>query len=699
MAQNISYNGNTVPINGVFNTAFGIQALFSNTTGRHNFATGYNALFANTIGDNNTAIGSWTLDHNTTGIVNVGIGPGALSGNTTGSFNIGIGTSTVAFNVNGDANTGVGSGALLYTTGSYNSGFGENTLTNNISGSYNTAIGSKANVINGTVLTNATAIGYNAIVNASNTIQLGNRNVTKVYAGTGVNATVIAGGLQITGGTLAFGNVLTSDINGVATWQPPTGGGTVGWGLTGNAGTVDGTNFIGTTDNVPFNIRVNNRQAGKIDAFSYGSTFYGYGAGINNLNSSLGNGGEYNTGIGAESLLSNTTGTYNTAIGALSLKNNLDGAFNTAIGTASLFSNINGNGNIGLGHASLNSNKSGIENIGIGFTALALNINGNRNIAIGTDALINTLTDGNIGIGFEALDLNSLGRLNTSLGFRSNVSNQSFVDATAIGAYAIVNASNKIRLGDVNVSVVETQTAYSPSDGRFKNNINDKEVKGLEFINLLRPVVYNFDTRKFEEFLTQNMPDSTRHKYLDRNFEQSTAIRQSGFIAQEVEAAAKQTGYNFNGVHVPETKDDNYSLAYAQFTVPLVKAVQELSKQNDDLKKEMAELRSMLTALKSNTIEGSIKITEATTEAKLYQNAPNPFSKTTTIRYSLPSTAKRAAISITTIAGIKVKTFELNSKNGEALNINGGELSAGTYIYTLVVDDVLVDSKKMVLTK
>jgi trimeric autotransporter adhesin len=144
---------------------------------------------------------------------------------------------------------------------------------------------------------------------------------------------------------------------------------------------------------------------------------------------------------------------------------------------------------------------------------------------------------------------------------------------------------------------------------------------------------------------------------------------------------------------------DNYSLAYAQFTVPLVKAVQELSKQNDELKKEMAELRSMLTALKSNTIEGSIKITEATTEAKLYQNAPNPFSKTTTIRYSIPATAKRAAIYITNLDGIKIKTFALNSKNGEALNINGGELSAGIYIYTLVVDDVMVDSKKMILTK
>ncbi|NSW46415.1 MAG: hypothetical protein HPY79_11435, partial [Bacteroidales bacterium] len=36
------------------------------------------------------------------------------------------------------------------------------------------------------------------------------------------------------------------------------------WMLLGNSGTVDGTNFIGTIDNVPINLRVNNNKAGRI---------------------------------------------------------------------------------------------------------------------------------------------------------------------------------------------------------------------------------------------------------------------------------------------------------------------------------------------------------------------------------------------------------------------------------------------------
>ena len=51
-------------------------------------------------------------------------------------------------------------------------------------------------------------------------------------------------------------------------------------------------------------------------------------------------------------------------------------------------------------------------------------------------------------------------------------------------------------------------------------------------------------------------------------------IIQSGFIAQEVEQAAKELGYDFSGVDAPKNDKDFYGLRYAEFTVPLVKAVQ-----------------------------------------------------------------------------------------------------------------------------
>jgi hypothetical protein len=71
---------------------------------------------------------------------------------------------------------------------------------NNISGYENTTIGFFSDVASG-ALTNATAIGNGAIVNASNTMQFGNSSVIKIFAGTGTNATLVTGGLQVTGST------------------------------------------------------------------------------------------------------------------------------------------------------------------------------------------------------------------------------------------------------------------------------------------------------------------------------------------------------------------------------------------------------------------------------------------------------------------------------------------------------------------
>src|SRR4030095_5108678 len=57
----------------------------------------------------------------------------------------------------------------------------------------------------------------------------------------------------------------------------------------------------------------------------------------------------------------------------------------------------------------------------------------------------------------------------------------------------------------------------------------------------------------------------------------------SGFVAQDVEKSAKEIGYDFSGVDAAKNDKDLYGLRYAEFVVPLVKAVQELNTQNNEL--------------------------------------------------------------------------------------------------------------------
>ena len=115
------------------------------------------------------------------------------------------------------------------------------------------------------------------------------------------------------------------------------------------------------------------------------------------------------------------------------------------------------------------------------------------NTVVGLNAAGNLTTGtNNTAIGNKAMESNITGGGNTIIGSLANTGGNNLSNATAIGYDAIVSASNKVRIGNTNVTVIEGQVPFSsPSDGRFKTNVSE-EVKGVAFIMKLRPVVYNF---------------------------------------------------------------------------------------------------------------------------------------------------------------------------------------------------------------
>jgi len=334
------------------------------------------------------------------------------------------------------------------------------------------------------------------------------------------------------------------------------------------------------------------------------NTAYGKQALYNNSTASQ------NTAFGADALFTNTTGAFNTAVGyqALqlnsgtnnntaigwkALQSNSTGAHNTAIGCQALQSNVSGNFNTASGLGALALNTSGFWNTADGVQTLYNNLAGGKNTASGMNALYNNNANNNTAVGEEALYTNTSGTNNTALGYYSFYTGATFNNSTALGANAVITASNKVRIGDATVTVIEGQVAYTfPSDGRFKYNVKE-EVKGLDFILKLRPVIYNFDTKKFDEFLMKGATEKPKTK----DYSISSSIVHTGFIAQEVEKAAQDCGFVFDGVNVPKDENGNYGIAYSQFTVPLVKAVQELNEKNLTLEKRVAELELMVKKL------------------------------------------------------------------------------------------------------
>ena len=84
--------------------------------------------------------------------------------------------------------------------------------------------------------------------------------------------------------------------------------------------------------------------------------------------------------------------------------------------------------------------------------------------------------------------------------------------------------------------------------------------------------------------------------------------------------------------------------------------------------------------------------------AYLKQNAPNPFTQNSSIQYYLPESARNAQLIVYAMDGRQVKSFALNNGVNQ-VTINAGTLSAGQYMYSLVVDGKKVDTKNMVITK
>lgn len=324
--------------------------------------------------------------------------------------------------------------------------------------------------------------------------------------------------------------------------------------------------------------------------------------------------GDYNTASGVYALYSNTTGDYNTATGHYALFSNGSGYQNTAGGWGALFANTNGIYNTAEGYSALHDNTTGIANTALGYAALYRNVNGSDNVAIGRAALDNSISNsGNTAVGAYALrnttgaDENTAlgyyagygfnnGYYNTFIGSHARANADGYYNSIAIGTSATVTAPVQVRIGASFITSIGGYQGWTTlSDGRYKLDVQEN-VKGLPFIMKLRPVTYHMDVPSISEKLNEGRGRKADEHTL-RLIADKKKILCSGFIAQEVEQAALETGYDFSGVDKPKNENDFYGLRYAEFTVPLVKAVQEQQSLILQLQAEINALRRSIREL------------------------------------------------------------------------------------------------------
>lgn len=560
--------GASIQPDDVTNTFIGLQTGSESVGGSFNTAVGGNTFYYNQSGSDNTVIGVNTLANNTQGNRNIAVGNYAMIDNYQGNDNISIGYKALSYNEYGSGNIAIG----------------KHAIRNNTAGNFNIAIGEGSMAAHGNSNTNI-AIGRAALehTSRSNTIAIGDSALNQ--NGKDLPLT----GLSATSNTAIGSKSLQYNWTG---WEnTAVGFEALKYNIEGGQNVAIGAKSL-----------TNNLNA-------WNNTAIGWNALHNNTE------GASNVAIGAYALSKNTKGSYNIGIGE-ALVSNTTGHSNLGIGFGALIQNTIGEKNLALGSYAMNDNTSGNSNYAIGWFALQQNSTGDQNVGIGENVLLNN-TNGtcNVGIGNWALFINSSGSFNTALGYGSgssspldygctalgaesnyNITSDSLYNATAIGFSATGTTSNSVTIGNYEVTSIGGQVDWtSLSDGRFKHEILEN-VPGLDFIRKLRPVTYRWDVEKLRQFRT---PPGKITTASPTSVSEIGEIRFTGFVAQEVEQAASETGFDFSGVDKPANEHDPYGLRYAEFTVPLVKAVQEQQQMIDELKTVTQSLLEQVATLRA----------------------------------------------------------------------------------------------------
>lgn len=232
---------------------------------------------------------------------------------------------------------------------------------------------------------------------------------------------------------------------------------------------------------------------------------------------------------------------------------------------------------------------------------------------------------------------------------------------------------------------------YKLSDSRFKENIIKLEHNDLSGLKQLSAVSYQL--KKEKEYR-----GTTSQKLITK---QNNTRTHFGFLAQEVKE-----------VYPELVRTDSAGYMYVNYMgmIPLiVNALNEIQAKVDSQETVIAELQKELAALRDGTpIGGALRKSERRNTAvesesaivpALYQNNPNPFSATTVIRFALPYETQQADLYIYNLQGEQIRRMEIADRGEGKVTLQGSELSAGMYIYSLVADGKEIDSKRMILTK
>ena len=234
---------------------------------------------------------------------------------------------------------------------------------------------------------------------------------------------------------------------------------------------------------------------------------------------------------------------------------------------------------------------------------------------------------------------------------------------------------------------------FIPSDSRLSENVVSLNERGegtntLDNLLSMNVIEFNMKSRILEEHrddIGKDMTEEERAAYEDlkRDEMKMSSRRHFGIDAEELQRIYPNL--------VLEGQDGYLSVNYVELVPVLIRSIQELKQELDEVKGEAKAKTSSFSSETTDLIAGA-------TGNVLYQNKPNPFKEKTVIRFKLAENVQNASICIFDMQGKMLKTIPVTSSS-DSVMINGYELGVGMYLYSLLVNGQEVDTKRMIITK
>jgi hypothetical protein len=254
----------------------------------------------------------------------------------------------------------------------------------------------------------------------------------------------------------------------------------------------------------------------------------------------------------------------------------------------------------------------------------------------------------------------------------------------AYGIYATASGACSNWAGYFSGNVIAS-SYQTFSDEKLKKNIAPLS-GALEKIKLLKPSTYSYKT---EEFGEMNLPEGD----------------QMGLIAQDLEKvfpglikSATGNAYRDPNSKAPLRTEGFKSVNYIGLIPVLISAVQE---QQERIEKQDALIAQLLekSGTSNGTTSGLHSQNGNLSDLSMAQNEPNPFTHETTIKYTLPASINNAYMAVYDLSGKQITSIPVTEKGSASLTITSEKLAAGIYIYTIVADGKVVDSRKMIVSE